>query len=127
MVAYQLISGRLPYEATSLTELALKQQQEEPPLLDTLVAAASPELAEAVAIALALDPRDRYRNAREMGRAVSDAQRGIAPVEPGAGGAGRTGGARSRHATAATSLLAAGAASAGASAAGTGVTGRHAR
>ena len=27
VVAYQLISGRLPYEATSLTELALKQQQ----------------------------------------------------------------------------------------------------
>ncbi len=35
VVAYQLISGRLPYEATSLTELALKQQREEPPMLDT--------------------------------------------------------------------------------------------
>ena len=53
-------------------------------MLDTLVAAAGPELAEAVAIALALGPRDRYRDAREMGRAVSDAQHGIAPVEPGA-------------------------------------------
>ena len=31
VVTYQLISGRLPYEATSLTELALKQQQEQPP------------------------------------------------------------------------------------------------
>ena len=30
VVAYQLISGRLPYEAASLTELALKQQQEVP-------------------------------------------------------------------------------------------------
>jgi eukaryotic-like serine/threonine-protein kinase len=121
VVAYQLISGRLPYEATSLTELALKQQQEEPPLLDTLVAAASPELAEAVAIALALDPRDRYRNAREMGRAISDAQRGIPPVEPGADARE----ARPRHATAATSLLAAGAAGASAGAAGaSGATGR---
>ena len=62
VVTYQLISGRLPYEATSLTELALKQQQEEPPTLDTLVAAVSPELADAVAIALALDPRDRYHH-----------------------------------------------------------------
>ncbi len=113
VVAYQLISGRLPYEATSLTELALKQQQEEPPLLDTLVAAASPELAEAVAIALALDPRDRYRDAREMGRAVSDGQRGIAPVEP-ADEVGQPGRAGRHHATAATSLLAAGAAGAGA-------------
>ncbi len=64
VVTYQLISGRLPYEATSLTELALKQQQEEPPTLDTLVAAVNPELADAVAIALALDPRDRYQTAR---------------------------------------------------------------
>ncbi len=39
-----------------------------------------------MAIALALDPRERYRTAREMGRAMSDAQRGIAPVEPGGGG-----------------------------------------
>jgi hypothetical protein len=104
VVTYQLISGRLPYEATSLTELALKQQREEPPMLDTLVAAVSPELADTVAIALALDPRERYRSAREMGRAMSDAQRGIAPSEPG--------GAHARHATAATSLLAAGSAGA---------------
>jgi eukaryotic-like serine/threonine-protein kinase len=99
VVAYQLISGRLPYEATSLTELALKQQQEEPPTLDTLVAAVSPELADAVAIALALDPRDRYETAREMGRAISDGVRGIAPGSPPA---------RGGQATQATSVLAAG-------------------
>ena len=100
VVAYQLISGRLPYEATSLTELALKQQREEPAMLDTLVAAVGPELADAVAIALALDPRDRYQTAREMGRAIDDGARGISPGEPvdGARGGG--------PATAATSLLA---------------------
>jgi serine/threonine-protein kinase len=81
VVTYQLISGRLPYEATSLTELALKQQREEPAMLDTLVAAVTPELAEAVAIALALDPLDRYQNAREMGRALTDGLNGIAPAE----------------------------------------------
>jgi eukaryotic-like serine/threonine-protein kinase len=80
VVTYQLISGRLPYEAASLTELALKQQQEEPPMLDTLVAAVRPELAEAVAIALALDPRERYQTAREMGRALSDGANGISPL-----------------------------------------------
>ncbi len=106
VVTYQLISGRLPYEATSLTELALKQQREEPPMLDTLVAAVKPELADAVAIALALNPRERYRTAREMGRAMSDAQHGISPAEhpaidPSAGArAGRAGAE-----TAATSLL----------------------
>ncbi|HXC23811.1 MAG TPA: serine/threonine-protein kinase, partial [Solirubrobacteraceae bacterium] len=100
VVTYQLISGRLPYEAASLTELALKQQQEDPAMLDTLVAAVTPELAEAVAIALALDPRERYESAREMGRAISDGALGISPVErrlPARGG---------RHATEATSVLA---------------------
>ncbi len=81
VVTYQLISGRLPYEATSLTELALKQQQEAPDTLDTLVAAVSPELADAVAIALALDPRDRYRTGHEMRRALHDGSRGIAPSD----------------------------------------------
>jgi len=85
VVTYQLISGRLPYEATSLTELALKQQQEAPATLDTIVAAVNPELADAVAIALALDPRDRYQNAREMKRALSDGARGVAPAEPAHG------------------------------------------
>jgi serine/threonine protein kinase len=101
VVAYQLISGRLPYEATSLTELALKQQQEEPPTLDSVVAAVNPELADAVAIALTLDPRDRYQTAREMGRAVANAHNGIQPTPPGAG-------RHARHATEATSLLASG-------------------
>jgi serine/threonine protein kinase len=100
VVTYQLISGRLPYEAASLTELALKQQQEEPAMLDTLVAAVTPELAEAVAIALTLDPRDRYSSAREMGRAISDGALGISPVQPQAGGRG------SPHVTEATSVLA---------------------
>ncbi len=80
VVTYQLISGRLPYEASSLTELALKQQQEHPPMLDTLVAAVSRELAQAVAMALALDPRDRYQNALEMRHGLSDGARGIAPL-----------------------------------------------
>ncbi len=111
VVAYQLISGRLPYDATSLTELALKQQREEPATLDTLVAGVNPELGEAVAIALALDPRDRYETAREMGRAIDDGSRGIPPAGHGSAGQGT-------HATAATSLLAAGAGQAGTGAGG---------
>lgn len=99
VVAYQLISGRLPYDASSLTELALKQQQEDPLPLDELVADVNPELAEAVAIALALDLRDRYETAREMGEAIEAGARGIAPRRR-----------RARHSpgTAATSLIAGG-------------------
>jgi serine/threonine-protein kinase len=98
VVTYQLISGRLPYEATSLTELALKQQQETPATLDTLVAAVTPELADAVAIALALDPGNRYDSAREMGQALADGARGIPPAVSHT--------ARTAAATKATSLLA---------------------
>jgi len=108
VVAYQLISGRLPYEATSLTELALKQQREEPPMLDTLVAAVGPELAEAIALALALDPNERYQTAREMGRAISDGADGISPLEPPT--ASRSASAsRAQPATQATSVLSGGA------------------
>jgi serine/threonine-protein kinase len=100
VVTYQLISGRLPYEAASLTELALKQQQEEPAMLDSLVAAVTPELADAVALALALDPHERYESAREMGRAINDGALGISPAELRS----KTRGAA--HATEATSVLA---------------------
>ena len=71
-------------------------------MLDTLVAAVTPELAEAVAIALALDPRDRYQTAREMGRGLRDGSPRHRP--PGAGEAHP----QRRRATQATSVLSAG-------------------
>ncbi len=110
VVTYQLISGRLPYEASSLTELALKQQREEPPRLDTLVAAVSPELAAAVAGALALDPRDRYKTAQERRHALSDGARGVAPgAHALAARGGRAAVRGAVPATEATSVLAGGA------------------
>ncbi len=130
VVAYQLISGRLPYEATSLTELALKQQQEEPPRLDTLVAAVSPELGQAVAIALALDPRERYKTALEMRHGLNAGARGIPPEEPrraisGGRAAARAGAGRAGALpTEATSVLAG---PRRASAASTAVAARHPR
>ncbi len=63
VVAYQLTSGRLPYEATSLSELALKQQQETPPRLDQLDPAVPLWFADAVACALSLDPALRPQEA----------------------------------------------------------------
>jgi eukaryotic-like serine/threonine-protein kinase len=82
VVTYQLISGRLPFEGASLTELAIKQQREPPARLDELVAAVSPELADAVGVALRIDPRERYPTAVEMAHALEEGSRGI---EPGSG------------------------------------------
>jgi len=80
VVTYQLLSGRLPYEAASLSELALKQQRELPTPLDELNPAVPPELAQAVAVALELEPDGRYETAAEMEHALRDAMRGIAPA-----------------------------------------------
>jgi serine/threonine-protein kinase len=79
VVAYQLLSGRLPYEATSLSELALKQQRELPSPLDELNPEVPRALAQAVAVALALEPEGRYESATAMEQAVRDGARGIAP------------------------------------------------
>ncbi|HEU4973962.1 MAG TPA: protein kinase [Baekduia sp.] len=79
VVAYQLLAGRLPYEAQSLTELALKQQREVPPPLHHVDPAIPPALGAAVARALELDPRRRHPSAEAMRRAVVDGAQGIGP------------------------------------------------
>ena len=80
VVTYQSLSGRLPYEANSLTELALKQQREAPPLLHHLNPEVTPELAAAVDRALALEAADRFASAEEMRQALADGARGIGPL-----------------------------------------------
>jgi serine/threonine protein kinase len=80
VVAYQLLSGRLPYEATSLSELALKQQRELPALLDDLNPAVSHTLAQAVALALALEPEGRPQTAAVLEQAIRDGAQGVEPV-----------------------------------------------
>ncbi|MEA2256834.1 MAG: eukaryotic-like serine/threonine-protein kinase [Solirubrobacteraceae bacterium] len=80
VVTYQLLSGRLPYEAQSLTELALKQQRDMPPRLDELNPDVTPQLAMAVDRALALDPRERPASADELRRSLADGARGVAPA-----------------------------------------------
>jgi serine/threonine protein kinase len=92
VVTYQLMSGRLPYEANSLSELALKQQREPPLPLDQLNPEIAPSLAQAVATTLAIDQNDRPENALAFADMLRDAARGIPP-------------ARSAPATSATRLL----------------------
>ena len=80
VVTYQCLSGRLPYEAQSLTELALKQQREAPPLLHMLNPEVTPQLAAAVDRALALEAGDRFASAEEMRQALVDGARGVGPL-----------------------------------------------
>jgi serine/threonine-protein kinase len=83
VVTYQLLSGRLPYEATSLSELALRQQREAPAPLHELNPLVPPTLAEAVGMALAIDQEARPANALILAEALRDGASGARPVGAG--------------------------------------------
>ena len=70
VVSYQLLAGRLPYDAPSLTELARQQEAGLPPALDELIPEVPHELSEAVDRALAPTPEERYADALAYERAV---------------------------------------------------------
>jgi serine/threonine-protein kinase len=77
VVAYQLLSGRLPYEASSLSELALKQQREAPMPLEELDPHIPRSLARAVGAALALDQADRPADTMVFAEALRQGADGI--------------------------------------------------
>jgi len=79
VVTYQLLSGRLPYEANSLSELTLKQQRESPPPLEDLNPQVPPELAAAVTFALAIDQTRRPSDAMAFADALRKGLHGIRP------------------------------------------------
>jgi serine/threonine protein kinase len=68
--AYQFLTGRLPHEYSSLTELALKQQQEAVEPIRQFRPEVSPELDEAIRLCLEREPGARYRSALELAEAV---------------------------------------------------------
>src|SRR5215210_561316 len=68
--AYQFLTGRLPHEYASLTELALKQQQDTVAPVTDYRPEVAPELDEAVRVALERDPQARYSSALEMAEAI---------------------------------------------------------
>ena len=79
VVSYQLLTGRLPYEAASLTDLA-RMQESGPPLSPSDVDPDIPRaLGEAVMRALHPLPEGRYEGALEMGDALQKGLRGVAP------------------------------------------------
>jgi eukaryotic-like serine/threonine-protein kinase len=81
VVAYQLLAGRLPYDAGSLTDLARLQETGPPPRLDELDPAVPAALAAAVARALHREPEQRFADAAEMETALRDGLRGRGPTQ----------------------------------------------
>ena len=74
--AYQFLTGRLPHEYSSLTELALKQQQDPVTPIAELRPEVPPELDEAVRLCLERAPGDRYRSALDLAQALEAGLRG---------------------------------------------------
>jgi eukaryotic-like serine/threonine-protein kinase len=68
--AYQLLTGRLPYEYSSLTELALKQQNEGFEPVRGFRREVPPELDRAIQLCLSRDPEARYSSALELAEAL---------------------------------------------------------
>jgi serine/threonine protein kinase len=68
--AYQFLTGRLPHEYASLTELALKQQQDAVVPITEYRPEVPRELDEAVRLSLERDPGARYASALEFARAI---------------------------------------------------------
>jgi serine/threonine protein kinase len=79
VVSYQLLAGRLPFDAASLTDLARKQDTSAPPPLHELDPQIPRALSLVVARALERDAADRFEDAAAMERALADSLRGIAP------------------------------------------------
>src|SRR5919197_3317452 len=80
VVSYQLMAGRLPYEAASLTDLARQQDTGPPRPLHQLNGDVPAALSAAIARALEHHPDDRYADAREMEQALRDGLRGVSPA-----------------------------------------------
>jgi eukaryotic-like serine/threonine-protein kinase len=68
--AYQFLTGRLPHEYASLTELALKQQQDPIVPITEFRPEVPRELDEAVRLSLEREPAARYASALEFGHAI---------------------------------------------------------
>ena len=80
VVCYQLLAGRLPYEAASLTDLARQQDTGPPQPLQQVNRDVPPALSAAVLRALEHHPDDRYADAREMEQALREGLRGVPPA-----------------------------------------------
>jgi serine/threonine-protein kinase len=84
VVVYQLLTARLPWEGTTLAELAMRRENETP-LPPTSYDSSVPEtLSKAVLTALAGDPEARYSTARSLSRALRAGVAGTNPPPPDA-------------------------------------------
>jgi eukaryotic-like serine/threonine-protein kinase len=82
VVLYQVLTGRLPWEGSTLAELAIRRENERP-LAPTSYDPDVPEtLSAAVLRSLESEVKDRYGSARELSRALRAGLAGRQPPDP---------------------------------------------
>jgi serine/threonine protein kinase len=79
VVIYQLLTGRLPWEGTTLAELAIRRENERPLAPSSYDPEVPETLSTAVLRALEGDPAHRYTTARELATAMRTGLSGIEP------------------------------------------------
>jgi eukaryotic-like serine/threonine-protein kinase len=75
VVLFEMLAGRVPFDAPDHTALALQHMQDQPPPLTALNPAVPIQIEQIVNKALAKDPANRYRVADQLGRALLDYRR----------------------------------------------------
>jgi serine/threonine-protein kinase len=82
VVLYQLLTGRLPWEGSTLAELAIRRENERPLPPTSYDPDVPEELSHAVLTSLEGESAARYSSARELARALEAGLRGEEPPPP---------------------------------------------
>ncbi len=70
IIMYEMLTGSLPFQATTASDLARLHVEVEPPLLSEMIPDISPTLEQILAKVLSKEPSQRYRTADQLGRVL---------------------------------------------------------
>lgn len=70
IIMYEMLTGSLPFQATTAIDLARLHVEEEPPLLSEMIPDISPTLEQILTKVLSKEPSQRYRTADQLGRVL---------------------------------------------------------
>jgi serine/threonine-protein kinase len=70
IILYEMLTGSLPFRATSSDELARQHLEEMPPPLSEMIPGVSPKLEQILTKVLSKEPSQRYRTADQLGRVL---------------------------------------------------------
>ncbi len=70
IIMYEMLTGSLPFQATTASDLARQHVEVEPPLLSEMLPEISPTLEQILTKVLSKEPSQRYRTADQLGRVL---------------------------------------------------------